>query len=533
MNLSARDLTGPRGKASVENSAQLGRGATATVHPARLGGYPYAAKMFLEDRPFPTAKILAMIANPPSRLTDQRGSGRTGQLAWPIAILSDDKDQDVGFLMPVVDLKVSFPLDYFYDQTLFKRLKSPNEAALSFKLEIARNLSSIVAELHKQGHYFIDMKPQNIRVTLESHDVCLLDCDGFSIFGNGRRYPAELISTDYIAPEVQRRNSSPADLTEPQDRYALAVILFQLLDRGTHPFQGIVTAPNITVNTNDEKAAAGLYPHGLISDARIKPRPQSTHHLWGEDTRTLFDRAFTSNSPNERPSAQEWTDHFKSLLDNKVLVRCDRMPDSLEHIRFRGKGCPACYLIGLPAFKPKARTESPKVEPAPTPPPQLNTQSNNKGWWISIGGIVALFLFLAAVFQADNSKPYPSTSEQAPPTPIQQSTPQKIVKAEQYVSLFVSERRAIGYSLGNQSEFEADEKALAQCEKQTRSKQDLCIKFLAGPGKCIGISRATNGALGASIADDYVDAGVLSQSSCRQNGGTDCPYPTATIFCLK
>lgn len=59
--------------------------------------------------------------------------------------------------------------------------------------------------------------------------------------------------------------------------YALAVILFQLLNRGTHPFQGIITDPDITCSTNDEKAALGLYSYGTIRNFQIKPRPQSTH----------------------------------------------------------------------------------------------------------------------------------------------------------------------------------------------------------------------------------------------------------------
>ena len=132
-------------------------GATATVHPSRLNGQRYAAKIFHGDRSFPTAKIVAMLANPPKALSDSSGDSAVGRLAWPTAILSDDKGKDVGFLMPELDLKVAFPLDYFYDQTLFKKLKSPNEAALSFKLEIARNLSRLVADLHEQGHCFIDM----------------------------------------------------------------------------------------------------------------------------------------------------------------------------------------------------------------------------------------------------------------------------------------------------------------------------------------------------------------------------------------
>jgi TonB family protein len=381
VNLSARDLTGSLGKATVDKATQLGRGATATVHPARLGGHVYAAKLFLEGQPFPTSKVLAMLANPPTRLKEQGRDRGAVRLAWPVAILSDDKGRDVGLLMPVVDLKASYPLDYFYDQTLFKKLNAPNEAALSFKLEIALNLSSLVAELHEHGHYFIDMKPQNIRVTLGSHEISLLDCDGFSIAGpSGTRHAAELLSTDYISPEAFRGNTPPSALGEPQDRYALAVLLFQLLNRGTHPFQGIPTGESVDVATNDEKAARGMYPHGRSPHPTLIPRPHSIHGLFDDGLRALFDQAFVGGA-DSRPSAKDWAHKFNQLLTSKALVRCVKFPNDVAHLRFRDKQCPACYLASIPAIKTSLSTASkvraPSVETAPLSPVPPRGQAPN------------------------------------------------------------------------------------------------------------------------------------------------------------
>ena len=529
----------PPAKAIIDTGAKLGRGATATIYRVRYGGGAWAAKVYHKDRGLNSEKVLAMLANVPANRQIEVGGRSYPQFAWPCALLKDRRGADVGYLMPLVDIDDSYTLDHFYDQGLFKKLNRPDEAALSYKLEIAKNLSTLIAELHRHQHYFIDFKPQNIRVFRRTHVVTLLDCDGFSILGNGRRYPAELLSTDYIAPEAQRRNSSPADLAEPQDRYALAVILFQLLNRGTHPFQGIVAAPNIMVNTNDEKAAAGLYPHGVISDARIKPRPQSTHHLWEDDTRALFDRAFTSSSPTERPSAQEWANHFKSLLDNKVLVRCDRKPDNLEHIRFSGKGCPACYLSALPAFRPQTTPETSRVQPAPTPLAPVSAQDSNKGWWIAGGAVV---FFLVAVFNSDDKSPAPPPQITISPPPqitisppvLQQTTPQTSNGGGRYISLYISESRAVGYSLNNSSVLEADKKALAECQRRIQAdKKDHCNKILSGPGKCLGISRASNGAVGASIGGSPAIVGPIAQKSCQTNNGKDCPFPSEATFCTQ
>ena len=386
---------------TINVQSKIGRGATATVYKLNYDGHAFAAKIFHNERRIDSEKVLAMLANTPENAEVEANGKTYPQFAWPCALLKNSQGEDIGYLMPLVDTTESHTLDYYYDQGLFDKLNSPSEAALSYKLEIAQNLSTIVAELHKHQHYIIDCKPQNIRVFKKTHLVSLIDCDGFSIFGNGRRYPAELLSTDYIAPEAQRQNSLPADLAEPQDRYALAVILFQLLNRGTHPFQGILATPVTTANTNDEKAALGLYPHGLVGLVKIKPRPQSIHHLWDLATRRLFDQAFTAKLSAARPSAQEWADHFRSLLENKAIVRCDRYPDDFRHIRFRDMGCPTCYIAALSPHRSPVPTTSSKPLSKPTYKPTPTT-AFHFGVFVSehIFGIICVAVILFFVFMS-------------------------------------------------------------------------------------------------------------------------------------
>ena len=425
---------------TINVQSKIGRGATATVYKLNYDGHAFAAKIFHNERRIDSEKVLAMLANTPENAEVEANGKTYPQFAWPCALLKNSQGEDIGYLMPLVDTTESHTLDYYYDQGLFDKLNSPSEAALSYKLEIAQNLSTIVAELHKHQHYIIDCKPQNIRVFKKTHLVSLIDCDGFSIFGNGRRYPAELLSTDYIAPEAQRQNSLPADLAEPQDRYALAVVLFQLLNRGTHPFQGILATPVTTANTNDEKAALGLYPHGLVGLVKIKPRPQSIHHLWDLATRRLFDQAFTAKLSAARPSAQEWADHFRSLLENKALVRCDRYPDDFRHIRFRDMGCPTCYIAALSPHRSPVSTTSSKPTPKTTYKPTPTT-AFHLGVFVSehIIGILCVAVILFFVFMSylsneggdvvSGSRPEPpaetSVKQMAPTEPqsYQVSTP--------------------------------------------------------------------------------------------------------------
>jgi serine/threonine protein kinase len=558
-----------------------------------LGGYSYAAKIFLADRPFPTAKILAMLANPPSRLAEQGGDGRAGRLAWPVAILSDEKGQDVGFLMPVVDLTSAYPLDYFYDQTLFKKLKSPNEAALSFKLEIARNLSALVADLHYHGHCFIDMKPQNIRVTLNSHEVCLLDCDGFSISGpSATRYPAELLSTDYISPEAFRGNTPPSGLGEEQDRYALAVLLFQLLNRGTHPFQGIPVGASVDVATNDEKAARGMYPHGCTPHASLRPRPHSIHEQFDAGLRALFDQAFVG-SPSSRPSAKDWAHKFDQLLTSKALARCDKFPNDVSHMRFRGKLCPACYLAAQPDIKvppstgPKTPLPRAEIPPAPAPSPLPNPTGRKAISEPPIGLILLGFLgfFVLAALWGEPKNPGVGTEPpQTAPTPssctatFYTESPQRICElywsnqmpvcdpplreelqrrqlsvhpqascgqpdraagAQSsaptqlgHFSIFVSDDRAAGWAIGEPSQQEADGRAKGECQEQAApSDRHTCKRLISGQAKCIAISIGLDGALGASFGESITAASRKATEQCRVSGGQQCEVPPEGSIC--
>lgn len=525
-------------ESQIDTRTKLGRGATATIYNLTFGGESWAAKIYHQDRGLNSEKILAMLANTPSNTKITVDGRNYPQFAWPAAQLKDRYGAQVGYLMPLVDVNDSYTLDHYYDQGLFKKLNRPEEAALSYKLEIAQNLSALVAELHKHQHHFIDFKPQNIRVFRRTHVVTLLDCDGFSIFGNSRRYPAELLSTDYIAPEAQRRNSSPADLAEPQDRYALAVILFQLLNRGTHPFQGIVTVADVTVSTNDEKAAAGLYPHGLVSNTRIKPRPQSTHHLWPDETRALFDQAFTTGSPSARPSAEDWANHFQLLLSTKTLVRCERFPNELEHIRFKGKGCPTCYLSGLPTFQPQTKhkiSEESLLTSQATPPAP---SGSNTGWWV-VGGTITLFLIVVfnandvkkSTHDTDPTQPRPSSAPSIqPPSPSLYLAP---IKEAGFLSVYVSNGRAAGYATGHPSQKSADRGAREACIRVARENTDkeTCKKLIGGRALCVAIAQSGDGALGAAGGKTKKYAEITALNICRSSGGDSCQVPERGSNC--
>lgn len=541
MNYAAHDLSNLIGMAVVDTSQALGRGATGVVYPATLAGRASAAKIYHERQTIDFAKIRAMLANPPSSVRLQLAGEPYPQLAWPMALLSDSSGSDVGYLMPLVDIAKAFPLDYYYDQTLLRKLNSPSEGALSYKLEIARNLSLLVADLHDHGHYFIDMKPQNIRVARSAHVVTLLDCDGFSISGaDGKRFPAALVSTDYISPEASRGRLPLAGLGEDQDRYALAVILFQLLNRGTHPFQGIIKDPGIDAHTNDEKAAKGLYPHGMTPDARIAPRPQSIHFLFDHGLRALFDAAFAGQS-NARPTARDWAKCLDRLLGTKALTRCEKQPYDISHMRFKGMQCPACYLSGLKNVRPQTRPQIVRVEPEEARQELQQPTGQNTTTLLSKFGWLVLFVvvvFIVATYQSPRplvpSAPVLTAPSTAPRTDVLTSSAvcERVQKGDHQLIVELRHRAELGDVPAQACYGESLLRArgmdrdiangwrwleLAASRGNTRALSELGIAYATGDVVARDCNRAfdlISRARNSGSLEDISNLGVLQQAGC-------------------
>lgn len=443
ISLSAGKFT----EVNIDTGNVLGKGAEASVYKAFIGKKLHAAKIFHATHKVNVEKIQAMIVNPPTNLTGETAGIEHPRYAWPISIILDSTNQPIGFLMPLIDLAESFTLDYYYDKNLIPKLKAPEEVALSYKIEIATNLSALIADLHRHEHYFIDFKPQNIHVFKRTHAVTLIDCNGFSI-GSAQdiRYPAQLLSTDYISPEAFRSHASAKDLGVDQDKYALAVIIFQLLNGGIHPFQGIPTDHDSSASTNDEKAAAGLYPHGKIPNPKIKPRPQSIHSCFDDRTRIMFDKAFTA-PPELRPSAEEWATHFQSILNNKLLGRCDEHPYDIRHMRFAGKPCSACYLINVEKngsiIVPRTVIDKSKLyvpeaaAPAYTPVAASHGQGSDFNLlWLFAVCFVLILVFIASLGKGER----PSLPSQvATPTPEQLAVDAAARRSDRMMELYRAE----------------------------------------------------------------------------------------------
>ena len=258
-------------------------------------------------------KIAAMLELTPE-LPDLALDGRRiVQIAWPQTPIRDERGRYLGYLMPAVDVDATSELECILQERQARREGLPT--GLGAKVTLAANLSAVIAELHRQRHYVVDLKPVNLRFYRQSLYMAMLDCDGFSIQGKGERFEAPQYTPDYLAPEFHSKQLTGAGEAQ-QDRFALAVVVFQLLNFGIHPFTGRPTSDQVPTDI-PSRIAGRWYAHGLRPNRALQPVPSSGHATMPAEIRQLFDRAFES-AGSTRPSADEWATVLKGYAQRSA-----------------------------------------------------------------------------------------------------------------------------------------------------------------------------------------------------------------------
>ena len=307
-------------------------GAAGKVY--EVDGQPSkVAKIFHEKQKSNTnrLKLEAMVMNNPNIPVVKVGNVEYVQIAWPEAILEDNEGYCVGYIMPFINTAEAVSLDHLMQSAVRAKLKLSDK--YEYRVMAAYNVALMVASLHKYGHYIIDLKPSNVSIYKKTMTVAMFDCDGFSIQGEQARFPAEFVSEEYIYPEGM--NEACEDMGEEQDRFALAVIIFKLLNNGIHPFSGVVKKNADSTLSIQERIEGYHYAYGMWGDNYQAPHPYSLHEFLPQSTLKLFDRAFVKGQ--KRPSAMEWQVELDFLLKN--LKRCKKNPN---HVYFTNKGCGLC-----------------------------------------------------------------------------------------------------------------------------------------------------------------------------------------------
>ncbi|PIF08083.1 hypothetical protein [Janthinobacterium sp. 13] len=325
------------------------------------------------DRAANRRKLEAMLELSPE-LPDQVENGkRYVQIAWPQAAVFDGQGGFAGFVMPLLDMAQTAELEQIMQERQARAAGLPT--GLGPKLTLAANLAAVIDALHQQQHYVVDLKPVNLRFYRDSLYIAMLDCDGFSIQGHAERFPAEQFTADYLAPEFQRKGM-PAGTEMAQDRFALAVIIFQLLNFGIHPYSG--RPGNAQVATDiPGRIRDGCYAYGVKRHKQLAPNATSGHALMPPELRAMFDRAFSQSPTPQRPAAADWAQLLRGYAQRSggKLVVCAAHP---EHQHFAGLGCAACARDKVIGAAAQASVQAQQMQ-LQQPPPQRSARRTAPG----------------------------------------------------------------------------------------------------------------------------------------------------------
>lgn len=358
----------------------LNRGADGEIYAAPGG--KLALKIYHEPTKDPERpeKIRQMLLVPP----DDPGMEH---FAWPIAQLNNRSGQFVGYAMRLLPVAEFTSLDLLLTRKGRQIAHLPESR--EFRVKAAENLARRVAQLHSQGHCIIDLKPANLLVHCKTADIVVVDCDGFAIQGEREFIPGHQFTTGYIAPEAWQQRAKPESLGKEQDLFALAVIIFQLVNEGLHPYQGIPASGTSIPSDTQSRIGEELYAYGRAPNPKLRPSPWSLHKDFPSPLEQSFENAFRSRQG--RPNAAFWVSQMGQLIPRLVTCKKDR-----RH-RFWGQSCPLCEQtsVTVKVKKPKPRRKR-RARTIPRPHRHIHVQQNQHNQ--TSAGSTAPFSIIGGLF---------------------------------------------------------------------------------------------------------------------------------------
>jgi DNA-binding helix-hairpin-helix protein with protein kinase domain len=460
----------------LDRSTYLDRGGEGEVHRV---GKDLVAKVYHNPTGEAGRKLAAMAAAPPD--DPMRAEGHTS-IAWPVDLLrTDDGDaRTVGFLMPFVAGGAS--LDKLYVPKS-RRQHYPLFNPL-YLHRTAWNVAAAVAAVHARGYVVGDLNESNIKVA-DTALVTLVDTDSFQVRdpATGVVYRCPVGKPEFTPPELRGVSLRDVDRAPESDRFGLAVLIFQLLMEGTHPFagayKGVGDPPPI-----EARIAAGHFPHAPSAGAPYSPMPAAPpFEILHPGLQALFARCFVDGhrNPAARPEAAEWLAALEAAEDMAVC-RGNEQHYYAKHLA----ACPWCERAArlgghdpfpsratvkagkhLPAIQPKQRALPPVANPAPptsaSPRPGVATapavaapsparvpvrarrSSPDRGRRILLGGAIATAVALAFVWITARISPVPvrpATTHSSAYSPAAAEQPHHSAAAKHHYAMLTASRRS-------------------------------------------------------------------------------------------
>lgn len=309
----------------------LGRGGEAMIYHVE-GRADLAAKIYSDGRAQDRHdKVHAMVAN--------SLHAKTELIAFPIQPLQREAGGFAGFTMRKVGR--AKPIHQLYGPGS-RKAEFPH-ADFRFLARVATNVARAVGRVHADGCVIGDINHSGILVS-DQAIVTLIDADSFQYRSGGRVFRSIVGTGEYTAPELQGVALKDVDREPHHDAFGLAVLLFQLLFMGKHPFAGRYGGPGDMPIERAIREGRFAYSSRRAETTMDPPPFSPTLHDLPPEMAATFEAAFTADPSRYRmrPTPEWWVTVLSAF--EAQLTPCRVNP--AHHFAKNAAGCPWCRLEG-------------------------------------------------------------------------------------------------------------------------------------------------------------------------------------------
>lgn len=226
-------------------------------------------------------------------------------IAWPRILVFDKNAQWIGYAMKRVE---GVPLTKLAHPMLYQKY-FPNLDRLNL-VKMLLDLLDIVKDLHKNQVHIGDINTENIICDPKTFHPYLIDADSYQIKSNKKIYHCPVGRPEMTPIEHHGKDFRLVKRTVNSDLFSLAILMFQCLMLGRHPYD------NIGGGNPVENLRNGSFPYGR---GGVRPGYEGAipkgdwYNIWSHltyDVKSLFIKTLKDgvNQPSQRASIAEWQD---------------------------------------------------------------------------------------------------------------------------------------------------------------------------------------------------------------------------------
>jgi DNA-binding helix-hairpin-helix protein with protein kinase domain len=307
----------------------LGKGGEARIYHV-LNDSSIAVKIYTDGKAADRReKVNAMISD--------GLCNRTPFVAFPLEVVSS-KATFVGFTMrKAVGAKPLHQLCTPGD----RKVEFP-DANFRFLVHVALNFVRAVASIEELGCVIGDIN-ESVALIDQKGLVTVIDSDSFQYRRDGQLYPCLVGKAEYTPPELQGQHLSKITRTVNHDAFGLAVLIFEILFMGRHPFSGTFkgAGDQLPISKAIQEGRFAYSTQKSLTQMEPPPHVPLLADI-PREAAEAFQRAFGSPAMKSpiRPTPADWM----LLLDGmgKSIKECEANP--AHYFSKMAPACPWCRL---------------------------------------------------------------------------------------------------------------------------------------------------------------------------------------------